>query len=107
VGEESDRLQRIFLLTDNNEIETLASKLNDYACMHTQLNDNECLRIIQYNSNTSSAIFNTLKVDGHDVVDGIYMVDPLSQYMMFYPPDADPSKILKDIQRLLKISQIG
>lgn len=107
IGEESDRLQRLFLLTDNNEMDALAAKLEDYTCMHTQLNDNECLRIIQYNSTTSNAIFNILKMDGHDVAEGIYMVDPLSQYMMFYPPDANASKMLKDIQRLLKISRIG
>ncbi len=40
-------------------------------------------------------------------VDHIYIVDPLGNLMMRYPLDPDPSKMLKDLQRLLKVSQIG
>ncbi|MGH8738445.1 MAG: SCO family protein [Burkholderiales bacterium] len=39
--------------------------------------------------------------------DHIYLVDPLGNLMMRFPRDPDPSKMLKDLQRLLKISQIG
>jgi cytochrome oxidase Cu insertion factor (SCO1/SenC/PrrC family) len=38
---------------------------------------------------------------------GLFLVDPLGNMILFYPPDADPEKILKDITRLLKVSQIG
>ncbi len=37
----------------------------------------------------------------------IYVVDPLGNLMMSYPPDADPSEMNKDLKRLLKVSQIG
>lgn len=37
----------------------------------------------------------------------IYVVDPLGNLMMRYPRDPDPSKMLKDLQRLLKYSGIG
>lgn len=37
----------------------------------------------------------------------IYIVDPLGNLMMSYPPDADPSEMNKDLKRLLKVSQIG
>jgi hypothetical protein len=37
----------------------------------------------------------------------IYLVDPLGNLMMRYPRDADPSKMLKDLQRLMKVSQVG
>jgi cytochrome oxidase Cu insertion factor (SCO1/SenC/PrrC family) len=40
-------------------------------------------------------------------VDHIYLVDPLGNLMMRFPRDPDPSKMLKDLQRLLKYSQIG
>lgn len=40
-------------------------------------------------------------------VDHIYVVDPLGNLMMRYPKDPDASKILKDLQRLLKYSQVG
>ena len=41
------------------------------------------------------------------LVDHIYLVDPLGNLMMRYPRDPDPSKMLKDLQRLLKYSQVG
>ncbi len=40
-------------------------------------------------------------------VDHIYLVDPLGNLMMRYPRDPDPSKMLKDLQQLLKYSRIG
>jgi cytochrome oxidase Cu insertion factor (SCO1/SenC/PrrC family) len=42
-----------------------------------------------------------------DPVEHIYLVDPLGNLMMRFPRDPDPSKMLKDLQRLLKYSQIG
>ena len=39
--------------------------------------------------------------------DHIYVVDPLGNLMMRFPRDPDPSKMLKDLQRLLKTSRIG
>lgn len=37
----------------------------------------------------------------------IYVVDPLGNLMMSYAPDAERKGILKDLQRLLKLSHIG
>ena len=37
----------------------------------------------------------------------IYIVDPLGNLMMYYPPEADPRGLLKDLQKLLKYSRIG
>ncbi|MCC6533236.1 MAG: hypothetical protein IT531_11850 [Burkholderiales bacterium] len=37
----------------------------------------------------------------------IYLVDPLGNVMMRFPQDADPSRMLKDIARLLKYSHVG
>lgn len=41
------------------------------------------------------------------VADHIYVVDPLGNLMMRYPRDPDPSRMLKDLQRLLKVSGLG
>jgi hypothetical protein len=38
---------------------------------------------------------------------GIYLVDPLGNLMMRFPAEPDPSKMIKDLQRLLKYSRIG
>jgi hypothetical protein len=40
-------------------------------------------------------------------IDHIYLVDPLGNLMMRYPRDPDPSKMLKDLQRLLKFARTG
>lgn len=39
--------------------------------------------------------------------DYIYVVDPLGNLMMRFPRDPDPSRMLKDMQRLMKVSGIG
>jgi hypothetical protein len=42
-----------------------------------------------------------------DASDHIYVVDPLGNLMMRFPRDPDPSKVIKDLQRLLKYSRFG
>lgn len=39
--------------------------------------------------------------------DRVYLVDPLRNYFMSYPPGANPSGMRKDLARLLKVSRIG
>lgn len=39
--------------------------------------------------------------------DHIYLVDPLGNIVLRYPRDADPTRIKKDLQRLLRVSRIG
>jgi hypothetical protein len=39
--------------------------------------------------------------------DYIYLIDPLGNLMLRWPRDPDPSKMVKDLQRLLKYSRIG
>ena len=42
-------------------------------------------------------------------IDGnyIFLVDPLGNIMMSFPPDLNPKLIIKDLQKLFKVSQIG
>ena len=41
------------------------------------------------------------------VTDHIYLVDPLGNLMMRFPREPDPSRVIKDLQRLLKVSGFG
>ena len=41
------------------------------------------------------------------VTDHIFLVDPLGNLVLRYPREADPSRIRKDVERLLKVSRIG
>jgi hypothetical protein len=42
-----------------------------------------------------------------NAVDHVYVVDPLGNLMMRFPRDPDPSRMLKDLKRLLRLSQVG
>ncbi|HVS27440.1 MAG TPA: cytochrome C oxidase subunit I [Burkholderiales bacterium] len=53
-----------------------------------------------------SALLKALPAPG-SARDHIYVVDPLGNLMLRFPPDADPRKMVKDITRLLKVSRIG
>ena len=37
----------------------------------------------------------------------IYLIDPLGNLVLRYPGDPDPKGLIKDLQRLLSVSQIG
>lgn len=39
--------------------------------------------------------------------DHVYVVDPLGNLMMRFPRDPDASRMLKDVQRLLRVSRFG
>jgi len=39
--------------------------------------------------------------------DHLYVVDPLGNLMMRYPREPDPSRMLKDLQRLLRVAGFG
>ncbi|HZM34315.1 MAG TPA: cytochrome C oxidase subunit I [Burkholderiales bacterium] len=39
--------------------------------------------------------------------DHVYLVDPLGNLMLRFPRDPDPSRMIKDLQRLLKYSGVG
>lgn len=37
----------------------------------------------------------------------VFMIDPLGNYMMYYPEEFDPAKMRRDLARLLRVSHIG
>jgi hypothetical protein len=45
--------------------------------------------------------------EGTTHADHIYLVDPLHNLMMRFPPNPDPARTRKDLQKLLKASRIG
>ncbi len=46
------------------------------------------------------------ELENNIVLEYIYLVDPLGNLMMYYSPKIDGPLILKDIQRLVKVSWI-
>jgi hypothetical protein len=92
-GKEMDRIERAWLITDEQPLETLL--LREY----------DGTRMLRVKPEVLKA---WLPVEpGGAISDYIYMIDPLGNLMMRFPKDADPSKIKKDIDKLLKASSIG
>jgi hypothetical protein len=55
-------------------------------------------------------LFEQFQIEGEDAVGAspkLYLVDPDQNYMMHYPAENDQHKILEDIRKLIKLSQIG
>jgi hypothetical protein len=92
-GKDMDRIERVWLVTDDKPMETLLMREFDGTHM---------LRV------QPQALKSWLPAETDTTVaDHIFMIDPLGNLMMRFPKDADPNKIKKDISKLLKASRIG
>jgi peroxiredoxin len=92
-GKEQDRIERVWLITDGDPLDTIV--IREYDGTHMLRAD-------------AKTVADWLPVDqGTSVADHIYMIDPLGHLMMRFPKDPDPRKVYKDINKLLKASSIG
>ena len=92
-GKEMDRVERVWLVTDEMPIDTALIRMFDG--MH----------ILKVNLNTLKS---WLPLEPHtQLQDHIFMIDPLGNLMMRFPKNADPQKMKKDIAKLLRASSIG
>jgi len=102
-GKDRDKVERVFLLTDMSDIEIFKNKITEYHGMHVIQNTGD-----EYNKFLSSFSFKHKDSnEAQNITDGIFFIDPLGNYMMGYPSGADATKILSDLQRLLKVSRAG
>jgi cytochrome oxidase Cu insertion factor (SCO1/SenC/PrrC family) len=90
-GKERDRIERVWLITDEDPLDTMLMREYDG------------MRMLRA---AGSPLFKELPFEGRQS-DQIYLIDPLGNLVMRYPRDADPMKMNKDIGRLLKYSGIG
>lgn len=88
-GKESERVERVWLLTDGGT--------PDAALLAEQPG----LRVVRAaGSETLRALPAKTTPAAH-----VYVVDPLGNLMMRFPENADPKRMLKDVSRLLRLSQ--
>jgi hypothetical protein len=92
-GKDMDRIERIWLITDDKPVETIVMREYDGT------------RMLRVNPDALKAWLPGEQ--GTTAADHIYMIDPLGNLMMRFPKDADPNKIKKDLSKLLKASSIG
>ena len=92
-GKEMDRIERVWLVTDDKPIDTMLLKEYD----GTRVLRADPARLKQW-----------LPVEqGAALTDHVYMIDPLGNLMMRFPKNPDPNKMKKDIGKLLRASSIG
>ena len=92
-GKEMGRIERVWLITDNEPLETML--IREYDGTHMIRVDPALVRSwLPTEQNTGP--------QNH-----IYVIDPLGNLMMRFPENADPSKLRKDLGKLLFASQIG
>lgn len=92
-GKDMDRIERIWLITDDKPIDTLLMREYD---------GTRFIRVKQEALKAWLPVEQNTKLTDH-----IYLIDPLGNLMMRFPKDADPNKVKKDLSKLLKASSIG
>jgi hypothetical protein len=96
-GKDMDRIERVWLITDDAPLDTVV--IRAYDGMHMLRAD-------------GATVTRWLPVDaGTTAEQHLYLIDPLGNLMMRFPKDADRpharKKMYKDIAKLLKASAIG
>jgi len=99
-AKDAPRLERLFIVTVPDGLATLPSRLRDHPGLQVLVSDASTLPIL-------SRLFALPSGAPPAELGRIYVIDPLGNFMMSYPPDADPSRMRKDMVRLLQVSQVG
>jgi cytochrome oxidase Cu insertion factor (SCO1/SenC/PrrC family) len=99
-GDKAGRAQSVLVVTDLKALDLLRYAVKDYPGMHVIVGPPETVSALalQFTLPAGSPL---------DNLNRIYVVDPLGNFMMSYPADADPNGIRKDLARLLRASRIG
>lgn len=94
MGRERERVQQVLLMTDGSALRAeLRAVHPELAVVHA-----DRAVLIEWLQPQAGAAA---------VPDWLYLVDPLQNHMMRFPPDPDPAGVRKDLQKLLKASRIG
>lgn len=94
-GKEMDRIERVWLITDDLPIDTALIRQHDGA------------RMLRVDPAVLKAWLPADQENHTQISDHIYMIDPLGNLMMRFPKNADANKIKKDLAKLLRASAIG
>ena len=89
-GREMGRIERVWLVRDSGPVNS--ALMREYDGTHV--------------ARAASATLSDLPAE-RDVTDHIYLIDPLGNLMLRFPKEADPSRMKKDLERLLRVSNVG
>ena len=95
-GKDAERIERVWLITDNEPLETMLLRVNDGTHM---------LRA------PAAVVEKWLPLDAGKsddrASDHVYLIDPLGNLMMRFDTHEDSKGLLQDLQKLLRLSSIG
>ncbi|MBU0655885.1 MAG: SCO family protein [Gammaproteobacteria bacterium] len=97
MGNERRRVERLLVLTETSQLAALQLHLKEHAGMKVAVGPVASIAQLQA----------VLQNPNPAAKDGLYIIDPLGNVMMSYPPDSKGELIIKDLRRLLKVSQVG
>jgi len=90
LGKEKDRLDWVWLRTGDTVLpERLQPALQTAVVLHV-----EQAQLSQW----------LQAAPGQALADHLYVVDPIGNWMMRFPPDADPARVRRDLDRLMRAS---
>jgi hypothetical protein len=108
-GRHQSRLRLALLLDEKNREETTELLKSIYEKFSLISDPGGILRSelasVRPGDEGQSVTANATPGDGM-AIDGIYLIDPLGNIMMYYAADADPNHIRQDLKRLLTWSKL-
>ncbi len=94
-GKNMDRVQRLWVVSD------------DAAVTPDLLAEYSGTVVVRAGHASPNPVLEALPAASADALhEHIWLVDPLGNVMLRYPPDADPSGMKKDLYRLLQVSRV-
>lgn len=94
-GKDADRVQRVWLIVDDAPLAT--SVIREYdGTLFLRARASEVAAFLPLPAEPEAGL-----------ADHIWLIDPLGNLMLRWPKDADPSRMKKDLIKLLKASGIG
>ena len=97
MGEERERIRRLFVLTDVDQLPEFTSRIEAYGSMD----------VVAGSSADKNSLLESMTNEGASPENRIFIIDPQGNLMMVYEPDSNPVDIAKDFKRLLKVVRIG
>lgn len=99
-GSKAERVRAVFVVTDSRARDWLQYLLKDYPGTLALAGSANTIRML-------TSHFALSQGTPLDDPNRIYLVDPLGNFMMSYPAEADANRVRKDLARLLRVSQVG